>query len=283
MYNLLNKVVLEPGVSCAQLQKKFGAENLPLVETPDEIPLDYQQHYVNTLDGNSLRMWYLPAPLDRGVVLLSYGAVGSMPCYLHTARILIANGWSVVLYDYRGFGGSTGSPNLETLTADLDVMLDWCLENTGHDQVTLMGISLGTIPSIPIAARRSDVVNGVILDSPVVLSMEVSRFANILGKLVHQVLALLPFDLLSEEAIEGMSKPALFFSSGRDFLTPPEMVNFLFDRAAGPKYLVRFEDTGHARGVFLDTEKYAIEMEGFLVRVWEGREPPTTVILPVID
>jgi pimeloyl-ACP methyl ester carboxylesterase len=283
MYKLLNKVVLEPGVDCAQLQKKFHAEDLPLVDTPAELSLEYQEHYVKTLDGNSLRSWYLPASLDRGVVLLSYGAVGSMPCYLYTARILIANGWSIVLYDYRGFGGSTGSADMETLTADLDVMVDWCLENTGHDKVSLMGISLGTIPSIPIAARRSDVVNGVILDSPVVLSMEVTRLASFLGKLTHQVLDLLPFDLLSEDAIESMSPPVLFFSSGRDLLTPPRMVDVLFDRTPGPKYLVRFEDIGHARGIFLDTEKYAIELEGFLVRVWEGREPPATVNLPSVN
>jgi hypothetical protein len=58
------------------------------------------------------------------------------------------------------------------------------------------------------------------------------------------------------------------------------MVKFLFDRAPGPKYLVKFEGIGHARGIFLDTEQYAIELENFLVRVWEGHEPPGTVVLP---
>lgn len=283
MYNLLNKVVLEPGVDCATLQKKFGAEDLPLVDNPTGLQMPYLETYVRTLDGNGLRTWYLPAVYDRGVVLLSYGAVGSMPCYLYTARILVANGWSVVLYDYRGFGGSTGAADLSTIAADLDAMLDWTLENSGHEKVTLMGISLGTIPSIPTAARRSDVVNGVILDSPVVLSWEVSRFASILGRVVHEVVALLPFDLLSEDAIEDMSPPALFFSSGRDLLTPPNMVKLLFDRAPGPKYLVKFDGIGHARGVFKDTEEYAVQLESFLVRVWEGREPPGTVIVPALE
>src|SRR5262245_2495028 len=98
MYHLLNKIVLEPNVDCAELRDKFGAHGLPIVSTPAELPMAYSEAYVRTLDENALRAWYLPAQLDRGIVLVSYGAVGSMPCYLYTARILVANGWSVVMY-----------------------------------------------------------------------------------------------------------------------------------------------------------------------------------------
>lgn len=280
MYDLLNRVMLEPNVDCATIQSRFGMDEMPLVSTPDELALAYSETYVNTPDDKALRTWYLPATEDRGVVLLSYGAVGSMPCYLFAARILVANGWSVVLYDYRGYGGSDGTASLEMVASDLDAVLDWTLENAGHDQVTLMGISLGTIPSIPVAVHRSDAVNGVILDSPVVLSHEVRRFGTVLGKLSQAVLKLLPFELLSEDAVEVMPQPVLFYSAGRDLLTPPDMVEMLFDRAPGPKVLVELEGIGHARGIFRQTERYAVELENFLVRVWEGREPPGTVILP---
>ena len=283
MYDLLNQVMLSPDVDCATIQDRFGADELPLVSTPDEIPLEYSEIYLPTFDNNELRTWYLPSERDRGVVLLSYGAVGSMPCYLYAADILVTNGWSVVLYDYRGYGQSSGTADLETISADLETVMDWTLANTGHDQVTLMGISLGTIPSVPVAARRLDVVNGVILDSPVVMSQEIRRFSTFLGKLSHAILAMLPFDLRAEDAIEVMPQPVLIFSAGRDLLTPPDMVHMLFDRAPGAKYLVEFDGIGHARGIFKDTEQYATELENFLARVWEGREPPHDVILPTVD
>jgi pimeloyl-ACP methyl ester carboxylesterase len=280
MYDLLNRIMLEPGVDCATIQKRFNMEGMPLVSTPDELGIAYTETYINTPDQTALRTWYVPAEEDRGVVLLSYGAVGSMPCYLFAVRMLVESGWSVVLYDYRGYGGSSGSADLEPISADLDAVLDWTLENAGHDQVTLMGISLGTIPSVPVAAKRSDVINGVILDSPVVMSHEVRRFGPILGKLVQSILRMLPFELLSEDAIQVMPEPVLFFSAGKDLLTPPAMVEFLFERAPGPKYLVTFDGIGHARGIFLETERYGIELESFLARVWEGREPSGTAVPP---
>lgn len=283
MYALLNRVLLEPDVDCATIQQRFDMAEMPLVSTPDEISLTYSETFIPTFDNDMLRTWYVPAERDRGVVLLSYGAVGSMPCYLYAVDMLVANGWSVVIYDYRGYGASSGTADLETIATDLETVLDWTLENAGHDKVTLMGISLGTIPSVPVASRRLDVINAVILDSPVVMSEEVRRFGTVLGKLSQSVLNLLPFDLRSEDAIEVMPRPVLFFSAGRDLLTPPDMVELLYDRAPGQKYLVHFDGIGHARGIFKDTELYAVELENFLARVWEGREPPNNVILPLSD
>ncbi|MBI5863180.1 MAG: alpha/beta fold hydrolase [Planctomycetes bacterium] len=278
--SLLNLVVFNPQVGCEELQKRFDVENLTLVDQPSEAGMEYEEAYITTLDGNRLRTWYLPSRLDRGLVVFSMGAVGSMPCYLYPIRILIANGWSVVLYDYRGFGGSSGVPDVSALAPDLGVVMDWSLQRTGREKATLMGVSLGTIPSVSIAVERPDVVNGIVLDSPVVLSMEGVRFAPLLGSWADQVGAFMPVELLSEQLIGNVAAPTLFFEHGDDKLTPPSMVGLLYSLAREPKRLVTFDGLGHARGVYHDTDRYAIALEAFLSQVWEGRDLTTSVIVP---
>lgn len=271
-YDVLNAIILDPFTTCEQLRTAFRVEHLPVVSTPDEAGLRYEEAYVPAFDATPLRVWRLPTSLDRGTVVLSVGASGSMPCYLYTARLLVDNGWSVVVYDYRGFGGSGGTANIAYLAADLDAIIDWTLARTGRDEVTLMGISLGTIPSVAMAVQRPDVVNGVILDSPVALGMEIQRFGFVLGDPTTYQKLIDPL-LLSDNLMAAVQTPLLVLLNERDRLTPPSQTELLFDRAAGPKELARFPDVGHARGVFRDTEYYAYRVESFLARLWGQYEP----------
>lgn len=277
---LLDQVIFNPSISCAELRDVFGVDYLPLAETPADVELDYDQFYVTTFDNNALRAWFIPALQERGVVLISTGAAGTMPCYMYTVRILVANGWSVMLYDYRGFGGSSGYPQITALAADLDAMLDWTRAYTGKKQITLMGISLGSVPSIAIAAKRPEDINGVILDSAVVLSMEALRVARFLGEIGTQVAELLPQELRSEDLIDTVRAPLLYFQNQDDLLTPPAMVQTLYDRTVSDKTLISFEGVGHARGVFRETEIYAIALETFLVKVWENGASERVLVVP---
>jgi pimeloyl-ACP methyl ester carboxylesterase len=209
----------------------------------------------------------MPTALKRGTVIVSIGASGSMPCYLYTIELLLDNGWSVVTYDYRGFGGSGGKPSLADLVPDAHTVLDWTLNRTGGTEVTLMGISLGSIPSIAVAVQRPASVNGVILDSPVALGLEIQRFGFLLGDPGLYVSFLDPL-LLSENIVQGLSTPLLVLMNENDWLTPPAQTELLYELAQSPKELARFPDIGHARGVFRDTEYYSFRVESFLARVW---------------
>jgi pimeloyl-ACP methyl ester carboxylesterase len=178
---LISNLLLRPEITCEVLRATFAVEYLPIVETPDQAGMAYEEHWVSTEDGELLRTWYLPTRLDRGTVVFSLGASGSMPCYLFITRLLVHNGWSVVMYEYRGFGVSSGEPNINALHTDLAAVLDWTIKYTGRESVTLLGVSLGTLPSVAVAVDRPDIVNGIVLDSPASMGLEVARFARALG------------------------------------------------------------------------------------------------------
>jgi fermentation-respiration switch protein FrsA (DUF1100 family) len=266
----LSRIILRPERTCEELREAFEVEHLPVVDYPSEAGMDFEEHTVPTDDGQFLRVWYLPADANRGTVVISPGAVGPMSCYLHTTLLLIQNGWSVVTYEYEGFGGSSGTPSLLTLSPDLETVVDWARARTRHEQLTLLGISLGTIPSVAVAVERPDAVNAVVLDSPVALGVEIERFRDLLGVHTEDVIAVLDPTLVTEVIIDQMHQPLLMFLHEQDDVTPPATIEMLFELAAGPKQLVRFPDLAHARGQYFQTEQFTLHLETFLTEVWTG-------------
>ncbi len=263
--------VLVPERSCEQLRDGLGLTHLPTVSNPAEAGLVYAEQAVPSPRGQMLRVWHLPAAADRGLVIVSPGAVGSAPCYLFVSRLLHDAGWSVVMYDYEGFGGSTGKPDFNSLRVDLETVLDWATAATVHDQATLLGMSLGSIPSIAVATQRPEKVRGVIVDSPVALGEEFDRFSFFFGGTPSFGHMLDPL-LFSEEIIGNLGEPLLVFLHEEDEVTPARSVELLYERAGGPKELVRFPDLHHARGQFLRTEEYTAHLEAFLRAQWPNSD-----------
>lgn len=268
----LSFIVLDPTITCAELRDHFQLHDLPVVDTPDELGLGYVNQWVIGSDSAALHVWYLPAQLNRGTVVLSMGASGRMACYLFVTQLLVHNGWSVVMYEYQGFGESQGVPSLGTLVGDLETVVNWTRSVATAPRVTLLGISLGTIPSVAIAAKRPDAVNGVILDSPVALSSELRRFSFLLGGDVEDYVARLDPELLTEVMMPQVTQPTLFFLNEADIVTPPATIERLYGLANEPKELVRFPDLEHALGPYAKTAIYTVSVERFLSSIWgKGR------------
>lgn len=260
---------LQPAITCAELRDDFDIDSLPVGDTPDQIGIAYQEYQVPTPQGESLRVWHMPIESAFGTVIVSPGNSGSMACYLLTAQLLTDNGYSVVIYDYEGFGGSSGQPALETLKRDLETVFDWTLAQTGATEVTLFGMSLGSIPTVAVAIERPEAVNAVILDSPVALGLEIERFDFLVSGRSAEIIAVLEAWLFTEEIIAEMYEPLLIYMDGKDPVTPPALVAVLLERAPGPIDLVFFDGLGHAAGQFERTDEYNAYLAEFLAGVWE--------------
>jgi pimeloyl-ACP methyl ester carboxylesterase len=259
---------LQPEMTCDQLRQDFDLYQLPVVENPGQVGIAYEEHAVPVHGGPILRVWYMPVEQSQGVVVVSPGNSGSMACYLFTAQLLTTDGFSVVLYDYEGFGGSTGTADLFRLRADLDAVIDWTLAQTGSPQLTLFGMSLGTVPTVAAAVERSDAINAVILDSPVSLDQEIERYAQQLGGRSAGIIAVLEPWLMTDNLIGAMRQPGLVFLHSADDVTPPSTVQPMLANAGAAVQVVEFEGLGHAAGQFLETARYNGHLTEFLGQVW---------------
>ena len=102
---------------------------------------------VRTEDGLDLAAWYAPATARATgtTVLVLPGNAGSRAFRVPLARALTAEGFDVLLLDYRGYGGNPGSPTEEGLAADARAAHRHLVVERGVDpaRLVLFGESLG--------------------------------------------------------------------------------------------------------------------------------------------
>jgi uncharacterized protein len=117
-------------------------------------------------DGVKLHGWYIPCPNARAAVLYCHGNGGNVTHRIDGLRKLRDGcGVSVLIFDYRGYGRSEGSPNEAGVYADARAARDWLAarEKIAPAEVVLLGESLGGAVAVELAAR--DGAKALILES----------------------------------------------------------------------------------------------------------------------
>jgi pimeloyl-ACP methyl ester carboxylesterase len=118
-----------------------------------------------TADQVTLRGWLVHASATRtpAPVLIYFGGNAEEVSWLASTGDLYA-GWSLLLVNYRGYGGSEGRPGEAELFADALQIYDYAASRAHGGRVALMGRSLGSGVAVYLASQRP--VAGVILVSP---------------------------------------------------------------------------------------------------------------------
>src|SRR5215211_1349061 len=117
-----------------------------LVETPERAGLDYRDVELATEDGERLHGWWIAGrPVSLGHLLLCHGNAGNVGDRVLHAALLTAAGFDVLLFDYRGYGRSSGRPSEAGTYRDARAALACLLEQAGVDPrcVFYLGESLG--------------------------------------------------------------------------------------------------------------------------------------------
>lgn len=145
-------------------------------QRPDAFNMVYEEHKVDVSDGAKLLAWYFPANVKTTkLVLISHNGEGNMADNLRKADQFIANGYNVVMYDYRGFGESSAFeidnnmyiyPHFQD---DVKAMTDFCRTKYGTG-FYMYGWGIGAGLSLGIGYHRPE-VKRIIADTPF-LSME---------------------------------------------------------------------------------------------------------------
>lgn len=123
---------------------------------------------LHTDDGLDLIAWWAPAtgPSRDRTVLVAPGNGGSRVLRVQLVRALAAEGFDVLLVEYRGYGGNPGSPTEEGLAADVAAAYRHVVQVRGvpPDRLVLFGESLGGAPLTRLATERP--VGALVLRSP---------------------------------------------------------------------------------------------------------------------
>jgi uncharacterized protein len=212
-----------------------------LLATPQRAGLAYRDLQFEADDGERLHGWWIDARTEPlGHLLLCHGNAGNIGDRVLHAELLTAAGFDVLLFDYRGYGRSSGRPSEEGTYRDARAALGCLLEQPGVDRarVIYLGESLGGAVAVELALERPPA--GLVL---------LSAFAGVreLGRLHYPFVpsALVPDAYPALRRIRELHTPLLVLHGDRDEIVPLSQGRALFEAAPGPKRIHFFPGLGH--------------------------------------
>ena len=119
------------------------------------VRVEVEQCSVPTEDGETLHAWWIRRPKPIGSVVVSHGNAGHLGHRTGIAAAFVEWGFDAFLYDYRGFGHSSGSPDEPGLIEDSRAVWRYLTEQRGipADSLVLYGESLGGAVSLRLATE----------------------------------------------------------------------------------------------------------------------------------
>lgn len=239
-----------------------------LEATPADVGLAFEE--VRFVCGEeTIHGWYMPADSPKGSVLFCHGNGGNISHRLETLLLLNRLGMNMLIFDYQGYGLSTGSPSEQGTYDAARGGWDWLVETRAEapERIVVMGRSLGGAVAAQLAATlpKGERPAGLVLESTFTSAPDMG--ARMYPLLPVRLLSRFSYDTRSR--LEQLHTPVLFAHSQQDDIVAYELGHELFDLYTGDK--VFLEMTGdHNSGFLLTGSAYVDGLEMFFERSLES-------------
>ncbi len=194
-------------------------------------------------DGVELHGWFLAAPgAGRHVTAVVFHGSHSTRAGMAPFAIGLADeGVSVLLAEYRGFGGSGGSPTEHGLHLDATAAIETVRTLAGVDasELVYVGYSLGS--GVAVDSAVTDPPAALVLLAPYTSLVDLAW--NDHPGLPYRLMMRTQLDSLAR--IGRVDVPILVVRGSGDQIVPPEQAGELFDEANEPKELVTIDGADH--------------------------------------
>ncbi len=225
---------------------------------PEDIGLNYEDVNLTTKDGVQISAWFIPSESPRATLLFSHGNGGNISHRLEKIKIFNGLNLDVLIFDYRGYGMSRGSPSEKGLYLDAEAVYD-CLVNEkkiSPRKIIGYGESLGGAVIIDLAVKRE--LRGVIIESSFT---SVRDMAKKIFPFIPSFVYKSSFDSLAK--IEDIKIPKLIFHSINDEIVPFKLGRRLFDNAAEPKEFAEMKG-GHNDAFIISKDIFVSKVDSFI-------------------
>ncbi|MEH1124199.1 alpha/beta hydrolase [Micromonospora sp. CPCC 206061] len=208
-----------------------------------------------TADGLRLSAWLIPPPSGspdrRAAVLVAPGNAGNRLARAPLAEALANEGLTVLLVDYRGYGGNPGSPSEQGLAYDVRAARTYLIEHAGIPDQRLLyyGESLGAAVATALATEHPPA--GLVLRSP---------FTD-LPSVGQEHYPLLPVRLLARDRFPVMDLlprvrvPTVVVYGTADSIVPPAQSRAVADHAPVLARVVAVDGADHNDMALLSGEQ----------------------------
>jgi fermentation-respiration switch protein FrsA (DUF1100 family) len=233
----------------------FFAPTKEFIDNPQVQSYGPQDVYFKSADGLTLHGWYLRAREEKGTILICHGYAKNISIHVNDDLWLIAEGYNLFLFDYRGYGKSQGTPVIEGVQLDAEAALEtllFTLPRTKQDRIVVFGKSLGGAIAIYTVANSpyKNRVKALIVDSTFSSYRQIAREMiadSIIGWPFQYPLSYLVNDDYSPvKWINNVSPvPIVIIHGNQDESAPIHHGRILYDAALPPKKFWESSIPGH--------------------------------------
>jgi fermentation-respiration switch protein FrsA (DUF1100 family) len=190
---------------------------------------------IKTSDGAEISALYFSEPNSKFTILYSHGNSEDIGDIREVLEAFQHKGFSVLAYDYRGYGTSGGRASEKNVYEDIEAAYEYLVGELGNspDRIIAIGRSVGGAVAMHLACRKE--VAGLILESSFITAFRV----------VTRV-PLVPFDKFRNiDKIKKVRCPILIIHGKNDEVVPFWHGEKLFKNANDPKLKYWVDDAGH--------------------------------------
>jgi hypothetical protein len=234
----------------------------PVQATPARIGLAFEPLKLKTADGETLDAWYIPSPGARRTLLYLHGNGGNIGHRFDPIGVFHQLGLNVLIFDYRGYGASTGKPDEAGTYADAEAAWNHLTRVRGAQpgEIVLFGESLGGAIAAWLAARQRPA--GLILYASLTSVQDMAR--ELFPLYPSRLLVRYRYD--TRGSLASIACPLLIMHSAEDEIIPFGHGKALFEAAREPKHLLVLAG-GHNDALLVSRDVYARGVNEFLARL----------------
>ena len=214
-----------------------------------------------TLDATLVRARADTAP----ALLIFHGTAEAVSYWADTQALLYRHGITSMVFDYSGFGRSTGRPTAAHLEEDADSAYAVFVRRVGpRVRHYVLGYSLGTGVVFDAVRRFTPSPAGVVF----VASYSSARDGAVAFGLIPKWATFLLPDLWNNvRDTRNLRQPLLVVQSDADQLFPVSMARAVYDAATVPKQMVVLHGYRHEDGHLHPTDEYWAPVVRFMTGV----------------
>ncbi|MFV8259430.1 alpha/beta hydrolase [Bdellovibrio bacteriovorus] len=220
---------------------------------PARIKLNPEDVYLTTSTGEKVHGWYFASAQadNKGTMLFFHGNAENLTSHFLMFQWLPSQGYNYFIFDYPGYGQSSGYPTPENTVAAGVAAAEWLHQKKDSRPLIVYGHSLGGI----IALKTAEEVKGRIPLRNVVIEASFDSYQGMAKGVMNRhwftwILQPLSSVVVSDEyapqSLASLSPiPLLFITGTADKAVEPRFTENMYQNAAEPKELWLIPDGRH--------------------------------------
>lgn len=256
----------------------FTGVNVPKPEIKGIKPsFKYKTIYFPGYKNTILEAWYAKGKTNNPIVLMFHSYIENKTQMIPEAEMMLKRGYSVMLVDFYGSGGSKGNSTSIGYYEAEDVKAAYDKATSmGYKQIVILAVSMGSAATLRAISQYSLKPWCLIIESPFAGLLDTVRrrfdllhapswpFAEIFvfwGSIIEGYNG---FDYNPWRYAKDITVPVLILHGGKDKRVSTQQAEKIFDNLVGKKKIVIFPEAGHLSFLQIDEKKWNAEVFGWI-------------------